>query len=100
MRPFIFRLYVAGLTPASLRAIERVKALCERRLEGRYELEIVDIFQQPTLAASAHIITVPTLIKVMPAPPQRFMGDMPALDRVFVGAAFRPGRESKDRLYG
>ncbi|HXX22068.1 MAG TPA: circadian clock KaiB family protein [Terriglobia bacterium] len=97
---YIFRLYVAGLTLASLRAIESVKTFCDLRLGGRYELEIVDISQQPTLAASAHIITVPTLLKVAPSPPLKFMGDMSTLDRVSFGPAFRPNRESQDRLYG
>jgi circadian clock protein KaiB len=96
---YIFCLYVAGLTPASLCAIENVKTLCERCLEGRYELEIVDIYQQPTLAMGAQIITVPTLIKVMPSPPQKFMGDMSTLDCASFGPVFRPNRESRERPY-
>jgi len=96
---YIFRLYVAGLTPASLQAIESVKALCDRRLRGRYELEIVDISQQPRLAASAHIITVPTLIKVAPHPPLKLVGDMSTMDRVFFGPGLRPNRKCQDRLY-
>ena len=96
---YIFRLYVAGLTPASLRAIESVKTFCDLRLGGRYELEIVDISQQPALAASAHIITVPTLIKVAPSPPLKFMGDMSTLDRVFFGPVFRPNPEPREGLY-
>jgi circadian clock protein KaiB len=96
---YIFRLYVAGLTPASLHVIESVKTSCDLCLGGRCELEIVDIPQQPALTASAHIITVPTLIKVVPSPPLKFMGDMSTLDCVSFGPVFRPNREPREGLY-
>ena len=82
---YVLRLYVAGATPASQRAIENVKALCEQRLKGRYLLEVVDIYQQPQLAQGIQIVAAPTLIKVLPAPLRRLIGDMSRAERVLLG---------------
>jgi len=81
---YILRLYVAGATSASQRAVENVKALCEQRLKGRYQLEVVDIYQQPELAQGVQIIAAPTLIKVLPAPLRRFIGDMSRAERMLL----------------
>jgi len=82
---YVLRLYVAGATRASQRAIENVKSLCEQRLKGRYQLEVVDIYQQPQLAQGIQIVAAPTLIKVLPAPLRRLIGDMSRADRVLLG---------------
>ena len=65
---YLLRLYVAGLTPRSADTLARIKAVCEEHLQGRYELEVIDIYQQPQLAQEHQIIVTPTLIKVLPAP--------------------------------
>lgn len=70
------RLYVTGGAPHSLRAIENTKQLCEAHLKGRYDLEVVDLYQQPELARDEQLIAVPTLIKYHPLPVKRFVGDM------------------------
>ena len=78
----VLRLYVSGLTPISCKAIENVKGICEEYLSGRYQLEIIDIYQQPELAREAQIIAVPTLVKLHPLPVARFIGDMSQTERV------------------
>lgn len=82
---YVLRLYVAGLTPASLAAVARVKAVCEDYLPGRYDLEVIDIYQRPQLASRAQIIAVPTLVKELPGPLRRLIGDLSDKDRLLVG---------------
>ena len=82
---YAFRLYVAGATPASIRAITNVKGFCEQRLTGRYQLEVIDIYQQPHLAESAQIIAVPTLFRAHPTPMRRLIGDFSRSERVLTG---------------
>ena len=84
------RLYVAGQTPNSVRAIENIKRICEEFLKGRYDLEVIDIYQQPVLARGDQIIAVPTLIKKLPPPLRKFIGDMSATERILVGLDLRP----------
>lgn len=81
----ILRLYVAGTSPKSLRAIQNAKEICDEHLDGRYELEIIDILQQPALAKDDQILAVPTLIKRLPAPLRRFIGDLSSRKVVLVG---------------
>ncbi|MHB1123808.1 MAG: circadian clock KaiB family protein [Ramlibacter sp.] len=81
---YVLRLYVSGLTPNSIRAIANLKALCEERLAGRYELEVIDVFQQPELARADQIVAVPTLIKALPLPMRRLLGDLSKKERVLV----------------
>lgn len=83
--PFVLRLYVAGMTPRSAEAVRRVTEFCEKHLSGRYELEIVDIYQKPALAKDEQIIAVPTLIKRLPSPLRRFIGDMHGEDKLLFG---------------
>ncbi|HEY0710292.1 MAG TPA: circadian clock KaiB family protein [Polyangia bacterium] len=71
-----FRLYVAGTSPRSLRAIQNARAICDEHFRGRHELEVIDIFQQPGRAKDDQVLAVPTLIKRAPAPLQRFIGDL------------------------
>lgn len=82
---YTLRLYVTGATSQSLRAIANVKKICEEYLKGRYELEVVDLYQQPQLALGEQIIAAPTLIKKLPLPLRRIIGDMSATERVLVG---------------
>jgi circadian clock protein KaiB len=72
----VLRLYVAGTSPRSLRAIQNAKEICDEFLPGRHELQIVDILQQPTMAKDDQILAVPTLIKKLPTPLRRFIGDL------------------------
>ena len=85
----ILRLYVTGMTPQSVRAITNVKKICEEHLQGRYELEVVDLYQQPQLAAGEQILAAPTLIKKLPLPLRRIIGDMSRTERVLVGLDLR-----------
>jgi circadian clock protein KaiB len=87
---WLLRLYVAGTTPNSIRAIENIKRICEEFLKGRYDLEVIDIYQQPVLAKGDQIIAVPTLIKKLPLPLRKFIGDMSATERILVGLDLRP----------
>jgi circadian clock protein KaiB len=79
---FKLRLYVTGASPRSGPAIENAKAFCERYLRGRYDLEVVDIYQQPDLAEVDHIVVAPTLVKHLPLPLRRFVGDLSDQERV------------------
>jgi circadian clock protein KaiB len=82
---YVLRLYVTGMTPKSTRAISNVQKLCEKYLEGYYELEVVDIYQQPQLAKGDQIIATPTLIKKLPLPFRRLIGDMSDTERFLIG---------------
>ncbi len=86
---YLLRLYVSGATPRSTQAIASIKALCEEHLKGRYELEVIDIYQQPTLAQGEQIVAVPTLIKRLPPPLRKLVGDMSNEDRVLLGLDLR-----------
>ncbi len=90
---YTLRLYVAGVTPRSEDAIRNVMTLCEKHLAGRYDLQVVDIYQQPTLAKGEQIIAAPTLIKKLPTPLRRIIGDMADKDRVLVGLDLRPKKD-------
>lgn len=83
------RLYVTGMTPRSARAIENVRAICEEHLEGRYNLQVIDVYQQPVLARGEQILAAPTLIKELPLPLRRIIGDMSNRDRVLLGLDLR-----------
>ena len=82
---YVLRLFVTGMTPRSMEAIARLKAICEKYLEGRYELEIIDIYQQPSVAKNEQIIATPTLIKKLPSPLRRLVGDLSDTRRVLLG---------------
>lgn len=87
---YVLRLYVAGVTRASTAAIMNIKKICEENLQGRYELAVVDIYQQPVLARDEQILAAPTLIKKLPMPIRRFIGDMANKERILVGLDLRP----------
>jgi circadian clock protein KaiB len=84
------RLYVTGLTPRSARAIANVKEICEEHLRGRYDLEVIDIYQQPVPTKEDEIIAVPTLIKKLPLPSRRMIGDLSDRARVLIGLDLKP----------
>ena len=90
---YVLRLFVSGATPRSTNAIANIKAICERELAGRYELEVVDIYQQPDLAKAHQIVAVPTLIKSLPAPIRRLIGDLSEEEKVLVGLDLRPRQD-------
>jgi circadian clock protein KaiB len=89
-KPYALRLYVTGTTPRSIRAIQNIKEICDENLKGRYVLEVVDIYQQPNLARSENIIAAPTLIKRLPLPLRKWIGDMANKERILVGLDLRP----------
>lgn len=82
---YLLKLYVTGLTPKSIQAIENIKRFCEEHLQGRYELEIIDVYQQPVLAKDEQILAAPTLIKKLPLPLRRLIGDMSKTERILLG---------------
>ena len=82
---YILRLYVTGMTSRSSRAVRNLKAICDEYLEGRYDLEVIDIYQQPVLTKGEQIIAAPTLIRKLPLPMRRIIGDMSNRDQVLLG---------------
>lgn len=86
------RLYVAGQTPKSITAFANIKRLCEEHLAGRYEIEIVDLLVNPQLAAGDQIIAIPTLVRKLPEPLRKIVGDLRDTERVLVGLQLRPAR--------
>jgi circadian clock protein KaiB len=84
-------LYVSGASPHSARALETVRRLCDEELPGQVELEVVDVTDEPTLAARDRIVAVPTLVKRLPAPPRLLVGDLADIGRVRAGIDLDPG---------
>jgi circadian clock protein KaiB len=87
---YVLRLYVTGMTPNSVHAIENMKAICGQYLEGRYDLQIIDVYKQPALAKGEQIIAAPTLVKKLPLPLRRFVGDLSNTERVLFGLDLVP----------
>jgi circadian clock protein KaiB len=87
---YVLTLYVAGVTRKSEAAIRSVTEICETHLKDRYDLEIIDIYQQPTLAKGEQIIAAPTLIRKLPLPLRKLIGDMANQDKVLIGLDLRP----------
>jgi circadian clock protein KaiB len=86
---YVLRLYVSGSTLQSALAVENIKRICEQHLKNRYDLEVIDIYQQPNLARDEQIVAVPTLIKRLPPPLRRLIGDMSDLKKVLIGLDLR-----------
>ena len=82
---YVLRLFVTGTTPRSTRAIENLRQICEEYLAGRYTLEVVDIYQYPEAARDHQVIAAPTLVKLLPEPVRRMIGDLGDLERVLQG---------------
>jgi circadian clock protein KaiB len=83
-------LYVAGQTPKSLRAFANLKQLCETHLAGQYHIEVIDLLQQPTLAKGDQIVAIPTLVRRLPQPIRKIIGDLSDTERVLVGLDLQP----------
>lgn len=86
---YILRLYISGITSRSVLAMENLKKICEEYLEGRYELEVIDLYKKPRLAKDEQIIAAPTLIKKLPLPFRRIIGDMSNKEKVLIGLDLR-----------
>ena len=86
---YLLRLYITGSTSRSILALTNLKKICEEYLEGRYELEVIDLYQQPNLALGDQIIAAPTLIKKLPLPFRRIIGDMSDKEKVLFGLDLR-----------
>lgn len=82
---YILRLFITGASPNSSRAIANLKAICEKHLKGDYELEIIDVYQQPLIAQSEQVVALPMLIKMSPSPVRRLIGDMSDTEKVLRG---------------
>ncbi|MBF0409718.1 MAG: circadian clock KaiB family protein [Candidatus Riflebacteria bacterium] len=81
-KEYALRLFIAGASPLSNRALVNLRRICEKYLKDRYDLEVIDIYQQPKLAREANILATPTLIRVLPVPVRRIIGDFSNLQRV------------------
>ena len=86
---YVLRLYVAGMGPKSVQAIDNIKRICEEYLPGRYKLEIIDVYQHPILAKDGQIVAAPTLIKELPPPLKKLIGSMSDTERVLAGMDLR-----------
>ena len=93
---YFLRLYVSGLTPRSQTAIKNIKKICEEHLNGRYDLEVIDVYQKTVLAKGEQIIAAPTLIKKLPLPLRRFIGDLSDSEKILLGLDLRPKKERAD----
>lgn len=92
---WILRLYVAGQTPKSLSAFAHLKRICEEHLAGRYRIEVIDLSQSPQLAQHDQIVALPTLVRKLPEPIKRIIGDLSNLERVLVGMELHPAAASQ-----
>jgi circadian clock protein KaiB len=92
---YVLTLYVTGMRPRSQRAIDNIQRLCEEHLSGRYELQVIDIYQQPALAQDAQIVAAPTLVKQLPPPLRRIIGDMSDDGRVLVALGVKMPEDPK-----
>lgn len=82
---YLLRLFVVGNTPRSVRAVANIRAICEETLPGRYALEVIDLYRQPEYAKPQQIVVAPTLIKELPLPVRKVIGDLSDRERVLVG---------------
>lgn len=87
---YSMKLYVTGATPRSTRAVTNLRRLCEQYLPGQYQLEVIDVYQQPELARQGQIIAMPTLVKTMPLPLRKFIGDMSDVRNLLAGLEIQP----------
>lgn len=87
---YVLRLYVTGMTPRSKRAIQNIKKICEDHLKGRYHLEVIDIYREPTLAKGDQIVATPALIKKLPVPIRKFIGEMSETENILLGLDLHP----------
>lgn len=91
----LIKLYVTGRTPRSQQAIRNLERICQEELEGRYELIVIDVLERPQLAEDEKILATPTVVKELPIPMRRIIGDLSDTERVLLGLDLRPAREPK-----
>jgi circadian clock protein KaiB len=89
--PVQMRLYVAGQTPKSIAAFENLKRICDENMPGKYEIEVIDLMDKPQLARGDQIVAIPTVVKNLPVPIRKLIGDMSNTQRVLVGLDLKPG---------
>jgi circadian clock protein KaiB len=82
---YVLRLFITGYTQKSMRAVRNITQLCEQHLPGAYELEVIDVYQQPELAVEHQLVAAPTLLRLLPLPPRRMVGDLSDTGRVLAG---------------
>ncbi len=92
---YMLRLYVAGQTPKSIAAFANLKKICEMHLHGRYQIEIVDLLKNPQLAKGDQILAIPTLVRKLPPPIKKIIGDLSQTERVLVGLDIKQSLQSK-----
>jgi circadian clock protein KaiB len=92
---WLLRLYVAGKTPKSIAAFANLKRLCETHLKGQYEIEVVDLLVNPTLAKGDQIVAVPSLVRQLPPPVKKIIGDLANEEKVLIGLDLRPARSAQ-----
>lgn len=100
MSQYVLKLYVTGKTPRAEQAIENLRRICEEDLQGQYDLEIIDVLERPQLAEDEKILATPTLIKALPPPLRRVIGDLSDKEKVLLGLDVRPNRPPKERDTG
>jgi len=90
-KPWVLRLYVAGQTPNSIKAFDNLKRICEEHLAARYRIEVIDLLENPQLAKGDQILAIPTLVRKLPPPVRKIIGNLSNIERVLVGLDLRPG---------
>ena len=100
MDKYVIKLYVTGQTPRSQLAIRNLRRLCEEELQGRYELEVIDVLERPQLAENEKILATPTVVKELPVPIRRIIGDLSDTERVLLGLDLWPRPEEGDTKGG
>lgn len=93
------RLYIAGQTPKSIAAFANLKKICDDHLPGKYQIEVVDLLKQPQLAAGDQIVAIPTLVRKLPEPLRRIVGDLSNTERTLVGLQLRPPSTAKPAIH-
>ena len=91
---YALKLYVAGQTPKAVRAFSNLRKICEEHLEGRYTIEVIDLIENPQLGRGDQILALPTLVRKLPTPIKKIIGDLSNTERVLVGLDLRPRRAS------
>ena len=97
---FVLRLFVAGMNPKSIQAIENIKRICDAHLAGRYQLDVIDVYQQPILARDGQIVAAPTLVRELPLPLRKLVGSMSNTEHVLVGLDLHIGEKEEETETG
>jgi circadian clock protein KaiB len=95
---WVLRLYIAGLTSKAVDALDNLKRICEEHLKGRYVIEVIDLLRNPALAEGDQILATPTLVRALPPPMKKIIGNLASGDRVLIGLDLRPGIAAEKSL--